>query len=176
MNITDFVIIAVFSLAFLRGWTKGIFQVLLGPISLAVAWSLSYYILKTYNNTALVITLGIFGPFIIYLIIKIFIKFLISSTLNKKGPLILSRLIGASLSLAWYGTFFTLLLIITLVLPIKQKQLIRIQNNIKHSQTFSLIPKNFQELLTFPRKFRMNTNFIKKHTATYKRIQSQLSP
>ena len=72
--ITDLITIAVIVLSFWIGWSKGFVNVMLGPLSVAVALIGSYWAFQHYDNIYYSLAAGIIGPIILRAIIFIFQK------------------------------------------------------------------------------------------------------
>ena len=136
MNETDFALATVYTIAFLIGYLKGIFKTILGPISLFLGTIISYIVYANNKNIVLALVIGLFGPFVIRLILTLLCKAFIetfSSDENKEMSS-LSRVFGGIFSILWSGTLFTIFILLVTLIPLKFDAIVNIQDNIKSSK------------------------------------------
>lgn len=139
----DVIIRIILVLFFIKGWMKGFFKSLLGPISLIIGVLLSIAYYKESNNLFYSFLFSFFSPIIIRIALGFAVKVFSSSDDNKKKklPSLISSLLGACFCTIWNGFYIALILLIIGIAPIKNEKFQKVQNNILNSQTYNYLRK-----------------------------------
>lgn len=141
MNETDVLLLTVFTLAFLIGYIKGILKTILGPISLFLGTILAWVIYVKYNNMALSLVAGLFGPCVVRIFLSLLCKAFISTFTADEGKEMssLSRMFGGVFSVIWSGSLFTIFILLITAIPLKVQKLETVQTNIRDSKIITTL-------------------------------------
>jgi hypothetical protein len=136
----DLIILGFLILAFYRGWRQGLIKILIGPLSLIIAWvgSIIYY-----NQTHLFLRSLIFsilGPFIIQIVVSTFYKVIASPTPNQNQQTTgIGNILGAIISLIWSSCWLIMSVILIALTPSFIPGISNIQEKLVSSTTYSTI-------------------------------------
>lgn len=141
MNETDITLLTVYGIAFLIGYLKGILKTILGPISLFLGTIVSYALYSTNQNIILALVVGLFGPFIIRIVLSLLCKALIKTFQSEEKIEIssISRILGGLFSITWSGGLFTIFVLLITLIPFKFNAINKIHSNIKNSQIITFL-------------------------------------
>ncbi len=136
---TDLIVSIMLLTAFYRGWSRGLFKTLLGPLCFIAATILSYYFYKQGGNFFLSLLIGLLGPFILYIIISSIFKKSQKPDEKKDEPSVISRILASFLSISWSGGFIILTILCLMIIPNNLSWIATAQENIRSSQTYQTI-------------------------------------
>ena len=135
---TDLIVSICLLLFFLGGFKDGLAKTLFGPLALAIgAMACMIYYQKT-RNLVMALAISVAGPIIIKIIFNLLLKGW--NTFKKSEMLSLtSRISGGALSLLWSGAILGATLILIAIIPTQFGWLLKIQNNIADSNTYTVL-------------------------------------
>jgi hypothetical protein len=153
----DILLLLSFAVFFIRGWQKGLFLSILGPISLIIGCVLAYINFQTTQNILTSMLISLIAPVGLNLGLTMFIKIWQTPKDDKKSSFSINRLLGGLLGVIWSGG----MLIVTLIL-------------IGVTPPWGAM-KNFKEVLDQSKIYSfIQTKFVKKETASALDIQTTL--
>lgn len=138
---TDIIVGFVLLYYFIRGWHRGLWLSLLGPVAFLAGIALSSFYYQKTHQVLVSLVIGIASPVIIKLIGS-----LILDPLNKAntGYLSPTRLISALFNLAWGSGVAIIILLFLGLLPIEYVGLQKAKDDVVHSKSFYYV---YQELV-----------------------------
>lgn len=142
MNIVDYIVFGLFGFYFWRGYSKGLFRSILGPVSLALSAGYSYFYFQRTNNVLVSIGICIFGPLVLSMALAVFFaifKKADGAVERKKNPHEFQhRLLGGMINVSWMGFLVLLSLFLFLLIPVKMPGLESARQSIMQSKIFDL--------------------------------------
>lgn len=138
MNFTDMSFIAVLGVLMVAGYFRGFLRTIIGPCSLCIATVGAYYLFKHTHNPISALTLGLFGPMFLGLIINLILD---NTVLRGKPPQVstISQIAGALFNLAWGALVCLSILAGLVVIPLDTFGLGDINQNVRTSMTYHLL-------------------------------------
>ena len=136
---TDYIIIALFLYFFFRGWNKGLFKTLLGPLSLIAGCVMGYVYYQKNHNIATSLAICMVGPFVISFLASILLKFW-HQAVNDDLPLpVPSRFMGGVFSVAWGACYLAIMLVLIGVVPLRISWFEKVQKDVVASKSYAMI-------------------------------------
>jgi len=146
MTITDIATIIISIYLFARGASRGLMNSILMPFSIIVTTILSTVYYQRTNDMMISAAIGLIGPFVLFLVLKLLLNVLIKTLNNDiKQPGFFSRLAGAALTLAWGWVFIVFTLILLATLPLWGDKLKTAHDDVLRSVSYRSIAKPLQE-------------------------------
>lgn len=138
-SLIDSIVLICFLYFLYRGWSKGIVQVLLGPISLIISCSAAIAYYKESHNLIAGILIGLFGPAVLNALFSISLNIWHKTVTGSESVSSPSRMIGSLISLLWGGFYLLMALVLVMILPLNAKWLDNIRGQILQSRTYTII-------------------------------------
>ncbi|MCD4779880.1 MAG: CvpA family protein [Candidatus Omnitrophica bacterium] len=140
--IVDYVIILCCTYFIWRGYHKGFLRSVIGPVSLMICTALAYFHYQKNEDLKIALLLASFGPFLLALILNLFLFTWNKMTKEKEEDLSqLSRFIGGLFHLIWKGSFMIIVIYLLTLLPAPAifPWISTIQEKIYHSNSYLFI-------------------------------------
>jgi len=141
----------------IRGASRGFMRSLFVPVSIIVATIISLIYFQTTNDIIGSLVIGLTGPIILHILLKILLKKWAQLTNTEIKPDLLSRFCGALLTLAWGWVFILFTLILLAALPLWGTRIVAVHKDIVNSASY-FFAKPVGEMLFSPSKGIMKTS------------------
>ena len=155
MNSVDFIVLGVLGFYFWRGWAKGLFRSLLGPVALVVCFVYSYIYFQRTNNFVVSLVICVLGPIflnIIFIGLFAILKKAKKKTDEKDPDELRNRLFGGLINVLWIGFLLFLSLSFFAMIPIKVPGLENARKAVVESKSISFISGVMGDRMAFLRK------------------------
>lgn len=141
LTTVDYAVIGILLYFFYRGCCKGLFKTLIGPLALVIAWVGAYIYYQKTKNFGISLVLCVIGPFIVTLVLSVFLKLWHKATKDKSELPTSSRILGGLFNVAWGGSYIAILLLIAGMIPLRFGWIKRAQDPILESHSYRLVKK-----------------------------------
>lgn len=138
LTITDIIVVVSLIYCFYKGWSKGFFHTLMGPLAFIIATVASIVYYKKTDDILMSLGIGIVGPFILMLIFFIVSKIIKLNQKEEFSPSSQSRFWGGFLHMTWSGAWILLTLVCLAMIP-NVPFLKDFKQDIVRSKSFSLV-------------------------------------
>ena len=140
-SLTDLAVVVVMLFYAVKGWYKGFFRTLLGPLAFLICFIGGHaYFLKSYNFWMGFLIVAV-GPFFLTIILSIILNLWNRHLDRGLPPFILSRFLAATAGMVWGGCFIILTLVIFMILPLHFPKWEAIKTDITDSYSYAIIAK-----------------------------------
>ncbi|MBF0511033.1 MAG: CvpA family protein [Candidatus Omnitrophica bacterium] len=136
---TDIVVLLLSILFLVRGASRGFMRSLFGPFSMIVATLMSIIYYQITKNIIVSLIIGLVGPFLLHLLLRIIFSEITASESFNKKPRAMSQLAGALLTFCWGWVFIAITLILLTFIPPLTGFLETIQKNVSQSYSYHFV-------------------------------------
>jgi hypothetical protein len=136
MAITDIITFILSIYLLNQGAGRGFLLSLFGPFSIIIATIVSVMYYQTTQDMAASLIIGLIGPLLLGLLLKLLLNTWVKATNSKIQPDFLSRFGGAILTLMWGWVFIVLILILLSILPPWGPTLGAVHNDVMRSVSY----------------------------------------
>ena len=138
---TDYIVLCILALFFIKGWHKGIVRILLAPVSFFICSVAGLIYFKTSGNFWMVFLITVVGPFFLNILLSLLLGIWNKSFNPNNAVTPVSRISGGVLSLLWGLGIVGLSLLAVLFLPFAPPFVQKIQNDIQRSRIYALVER-----------------------------------
>lgn len=143
MTLVDSVIIGVLVFYFWRGWSKGFFRSLLGPLTLAMALGYAFFYFQRTQNFLISIGICVLGPLVLSLALQA-VYVLFKQAGHEPGRQQAShelqdRMLGGLVNMVWMGCMILLCLAMFVSIPLKMPFLEEARRAVLSSRIFDMV-------------------------------------
>lgn len=143
MNIVDYIFLGFLVFYFWRGWSKGLFRSILGPVALFVCVGYAYFYYQRTHNFLLSLGIGLLGPLVIN-IAAIFLLMIFKKADGKKEEdddphEVKKRFFGGVLNASWMMFLMLVSMISLAMVPFKMPGFEELRKVIVESSTMMLV-------------------------------------
>jgi len=143
MTLVDGIIAVILLFYFWRGWSKGFFRSLLGPLTLAMAWGYAFFYFQKTHNSLVSIGICILGPLVLSLVLQAVYFFCKQSShdsgQHQKPHEFQDRMLGGIVNMVWMGCMILLCLVMFVSVPVKMPFLEESRRSVLESRTFDMV-------------------------------------
>jgi len=144
--ITDYVILAILGVLFIRGFRKGFAKIIIGPIAIICALTGAFVYYRQGGSLPICALIAFLGPLIIQIVLTLILRMFTQKS-NKEGAPFLTtgKLFGGLVNLVWGGITTALIVLFITILPMNFSWYNRIKEDVLSSRTYGYINRFAQQ-------------------------------